>query len=217
LSTTKQKLAYDLRIVEGLVGHMEAYLNSSSLFWSAAHADLSVITLGEYLMRQNRLLALRSQSLGMVDQERLDVASSYFDHVLFNKVSEFEQAAQQELSVRIMQWDKYWQELDRVTPADISDVHLALEARVIIEDVLQKLYLLSCSPESYLVEQIDQLDFTLRQKWQPGKFVWPAEWRVAYPEAIYWWLYGKPRMLGSRHKAAAKNFNSFGAPILAVR
>jgi len=198
LSTTRQKLANDLRVVEGLVGHIEAYLSSSSLIWSTTHADLSIITLGEYLMRQNRLLALRNQSLGMVDQERLDVASSYFDHVLFNKVSEFEQVAQQELEARLMQWDKYWQELDRATPSNISGVQAALEARVIIEDVLQKLYLLSCSPEPYLVEQIDQLDSTLRQKWQPGRFVWPAEWRLAYPEAIYWWLYGKPKLLRTR-------------------
>jgi hypothetical protein len=202
--------------VEGLVGHMEVYLTGSSLFWSAAHADLSVITLGEYLMRQNRLLVLRSQSLGMIDQERLDVASAYFDHVLFNRVDEFEQAARQELEVRLIQWNNFLQELYQEKSANIACAPSALEARVIIEDILQKLYLLSCQPESHLVEQIDQVDFTLRQKWQQGKFVWPAEWRSAYPEGIYWWLYGKPKMLRSKLKVASQNFSHFGAPALAA-
>jgi hypothetical protein len=135
LSTTRQKLANDLRIVEGLVGHMEVYLNGNSHFRSTGHADLSVITLGDYLMRQNRLLALRSKALGMVDQERLDVASSYFDHVLFNKVSEFEQVAQQELEVRLMQWDNLAGSLPR--EKSLTCTHWP-EAGVITEDILQK-------------------------------------------------------------------------------
>jgi hypothetical protein len=142
----------------------------------------------------------------MVDQERLDVASSNFDRVLYNKVDEFEQAAQQELGMRLKQWSKYLQELKREKPIDVSSYHLALETRVMIEDILQKLYLLSCQPELHLIEQIDQLDSTLRQKWQPGPFAWPAEWRPAYPQAIYWWLYGRPRM---PYKTAAKNLKHF--------
>ena len=38
----------------------------------------------------------------------------------------------------------------------------------------------------------------LRGRWQPGEFVWPAEWAVAYPHAAYWWLYGSPRIQEER-------------------
>ncbi len=48
-------------------------------------------------------------------------------------------------------------------------------------------------PEARPSQHLATLDLRLRNRWQPGEFVWPAEWATAYPRDDYWWLYGLPR------------------------
>lgn len=190
--TGKQKLTQDLKRIEMMVGEMMAYLDSEILFWPTTYAGLTSVTLGSYLMRQNRLLALRSTALEALAQDRLDVAVARFDRVLYYNTEEFKQKVCRELEARLRQWRDYVQCLTR-EEIKATCYEAEVENRVIIEDIFQKLYILAYQPEAFIFEEIEQLDSHLRQQWQPGKFIWPVEWQAAYPQAIYWWLYGQPQ------------------------
>jgi hypothetical protein len=200
LPTGKQKLTQDLKRIEMMVGEMMSYLGSDVLFWPTTYAGLTTVTLGNYLMRQNRLLALRSTALDTLDQDRLDVAVARFDRVLYYNPEEFKQKICRELEARLRQWREYVHQLAR-EEMKANCYEAEVENRVIIEDIFQKLYLLTCQPEAHISEEIEQLDLNLRQQWQFGKFIWPVEWESAYPQSIYWWLYGRPQ---SRVRAKVK-------------
>jgi hypothetical protein len=191
LPTGKQKLMQDLKQIETMVGEMTSYLSREILFWPPP-ADPTTVTLGNYLMRQNRLLALRSTALDAVIQERLDLAVARFDRVLYYNTEEFKQKICGELEAYLRQWREYVQQLAR-EEVKVNGYDVEVESRVIIEDILQKLYILTFYPKPFISEEIEQLDFILRQYWLPGKFIWPVEWRPAYPPSIYWWLYGQPQ------------------------
>ncbi|MCL4297773.1 MAG: hypothetical protein KJ077_18675 [Anaerolineae bacterium] len=173
-----------------MVGEMTAYLGSEILFWPSTYAGLTTVTLGNYLMCQNRLLALRSSALNALAQDRLDVTVARFDRLLYYNTEKFKQKISCELEARLRQWREYVQQLAR-EESKANCYETEVENRVIIEDIFQKLSILTCYPESYIAEEIEQLDLNLRQCWQPGKFIWPVEWQPAYPQAIYWWLYGQ--------------------------
>lgn len=192
LPTGKQKLTQDLKRIEMMVGEMTSYLGSEILFWPTTYAGLTTVTLGNYLMHQNRLLALRGTALNALAQDRLDVAVARFDRLLYYNTEEFKQKIGRELEARLRQWREYVQQMTR-GEIQANCYEAEVESRVIIEDIFQKLSILTCYPEPHISEEIEQLDFNLRQFWQPGKFIWPVEWQSAYPQAIYWWLYGRPQ------------------------
>lgn len=173
-----------------MVGQLTSYLDSDTIFWPSSYPDLTTMTLGDYLMRQNRLLALRGKALNAPAQERLDVVVACFDRVLYYNTEEFKQKMGRELESRLYQWREAVQQLTR-EEAGADCYEAEGENRVVIEDVFQKFYILADQPAPHLAEEIEQLDLKLRPYWQPGKFIWPVEWQAAYPQAIYWWLYGQ--------------------------
>lgn len=192
ISTGKHKLTQDLKRIEMMVGELTARLDGKGLFWPTPYADLTTVTLGNYLMRQNRLLAVRGTALTGPAQERLDTVAACFDRLLYYNAEEFKHIIGRELEARLDQWREYVQRLPRKeNRAKCYEVEG--ENRVIIEDIFQKLSILADQPAPHLLEEIEQLDLKLRQHWQPGKFIWPDEWQPAYPQAIYWWLYGQPQ------------------------
>ena len=64
LSTDNNKLTRDLSILVAMAAEMETYLNSDVLFWHMSTSHMPALTLGGYLMRQHRLLALRDLLTG---------------------------------------------------------------------------------------------------------------------------------------------------------
>lgn len=190
--TGEQTLIQDLRRIEIMVGEMIAYLDSDILFWPTSYAGLSMVTVGNYLMRQNRLLTLRSTALDALAQDRLDFVVARFDWVLYHNTEEFKQKVCRELEARLRQWGEYVQGLAK-EEIKANCCEAEIENRVIIEDIFQKLYILTYYPEPHISQEIEQLDLDLHQHWQSGKFIWPGEWQPAYPQSIYWWLYGQPQ------------------------
>jgi hypothetical protein len=189
LPTGKRKLTQDLKRIEMMVGEMTS---SDAISWPTPYAGLTTVTLGNYLMCQNRLLALRSTALDALAQERLDVVVAGFDCLLYYNIEEFKQKIGRELEARLRQWHEFVQQLaGEEIKANCCEAEV--ENRVIIEDIFQKLYILKDQPDPHISEEMEQLDLHLYQQWQPGKFIWPVEWQSAYPQAIYWWLYGQPQ------------------------
>jgi hypothetical protein len=186
MSTGREKLSDDLRILEEMAAKMEEYLNSEHLFWQA-HDKGPEPTIGQYLMRQQRLLALKDALLDAEQRRRLAAAVQQFEQVVANKRVYYKEKANQEFKTRLRLWDEALKELLDDAYPSMAYYRTEVENRVVLEDL--KAQGIQLEPE--LTEQLTKVDRKLRQRWEPGPFVWPSEWQPAYPRSTYWWLYGE--------------------------
>jgi len=192
LATGKEKLSQDLAILEAMASEMEDYLKSDVLFWRMMKGNMPMLTLGGYLVREHRLLALR-HLLDESEQARLDAAVTRFNQALVERIVRFEQKAHQELEARIRQWSEYLRDLEGDSKAAAVNYETAAETRTMIAALAHRLQMAPYQLQPRVPEQVELLDRKLRRRWQPGDFIWPDEWRPAYPEMEYWWLYGRPK------------------------
>ena len=183
------KLAQDVTILAEMAGEMDEYLRSDVLFWQMMKGSLPKLTLGGYLMRQHRLLAL-PELLSAEEQAVVDTAVTQFNHALVEKIVRLEQKGHQELEARIRQWAEYLKDFRWERGAAISGYTSAVETRVMITAVTDKLQMPPYQLDSRITEQIALLDGNLRSRWRSGPFLWPDAWQPAYPQADYWYLYG---------------------------
>lgn len=174
-----------------MAAEMEAYLNSDVLFWHMSISRMPALTLGGYLMRQHRLLALRNLLSG-VQLSELDAAVVMYNNALVEKIVRFEQKAQRELDARLRQWSEYLKDVDRGIAASKSNFRTAVETRAMIAAIQDQLLTAPFNLDRHIPQQIALLDNQLRRFWEPGEFVWPDKWQPAYSQMEYWWLYGNP-------------------------
>jgi hypothetical protein len=186
------KLRQDLRILEAMAAEMDEYLRNDNLFWPLGDSSLPRLTLGGYLMRQHRLLALRQQ-LDQADQNRLDAAEAQFEAALVEKVVAFEQRAHEDIRARLRQWNEYLKELRDPSLAAGDYYGSAVETRAMLAALLNKLETPPYQLDRRVLNELASFDRVLGNFWQTGDFIWPEEWEPAYPPQRYWWLYGRPR------------------------
>ena len=186
-----EHLKQDLIALEAMATEMEDYLKSEVLFWPLQHGGLPRLTLGGYLLRQHRLLALRNL-LNMDEQSRLHIAINTFNQCVREKVVRFEQRAHQELHARLRQWLEYFNDLQQSKGA-AAYFASSVEIRAIIEALIHQLQVAPYRIDPQICQELAQLDSRLANQWQPDKFVWSVEWEEAYPKEAYWWLYGRPQ------------------------
>lgn len=187
-----EKLREDLEILEEMAAEMDSYLKSEVLFWPMAKGGMPRLTLGGYLMRQHRLVELKGL-LSDEEKARLDAAVEQFNGALVEKVVRLEQRANQELEARLRQWGEYLNDLARESGSSSAYYATAVEPRVMITALINKLKLPPYRLEPRVPDQVAMYDNNLRRRWDSGEFVWPEAWRAAYPEGSYWYLYGKPK------------------------
>lgn len=185
-----EKLQQDLTVLEAMSAEMDQYLRSDVLFWPMEQSDLPRLTLGSFLMRQHRLLELRDL-LSMPQQEQLHRAISRYHEALEEKVVRFESKAHEELEARLRQWHEYLREARRGTGAAYYES--AVDTRAMIEALVSQLRVAPYRLQEKIPQKVALLDRELRKAWEPGTFVWPPEWKPAYPQEKFWWLYGHPR------------------------
>ncbi|CUS04017.2 conserved protein of unknown function [Candidatus Promineifilum breve] len=192
------RLAQDVAVLAAMAEQMAEYLDSDVLHWPAPRGGMPTLTLGGYLLREHRLLALREQ-LTAEQQAQVDAAVAAFNQALADRVVRSEAKAHRELEARLRQWEEYLKDMDRGTFDRASNYDTAVETRAMIAALMNRLslppYRLEARPQQHLAT----LDTRLQGRWQPGDFVWPAEWAAAYPRGNHWWLYGAPRVSEERH------------------
>jgi hypothetical protein len=140
-------------------------------------------------MRQHRLLVL-SALLSDEEQVVVDTAVTQFNQALAEKIVRLEQKAHQELEARIRQWAEYLKDFRWERGAALAGYASAVETRVMMTAVTDKLQLPPYQLNPRITEQIALLDGILRSRWRSGPFLWPEAWQRAYPQADYWYLYG---------------------------
>lgn len=186
------KLLRDIDIITAMAAEIDDYLMSDVLFWRLRTASMPRLTLGGYLMRQHRLLALENL-LDSEQQNRLEAAIIQFNRSLEGKIVLFEQKAHRELEARFRQWGEYLKDIDRGIASSRSNYSTAVEVRAMISAIVAQLELEPYEMVRRIPEQVTLLDRQLRRFWQAGDFTWPEEWQPAYPREAYWWLYGQPK------------------------
>lgn len=186
-----QLLQRDLKVLEQMAIEMEAYLMSDSMHWTMAKRDMPRLTIGGYLMRQQRLPILRKH-LRAAEQARLEVAIKHFDQTLVEKVVRFEHRAHQELHAFLSEWTCYLRSLTEYRAHAVNRYASEVDTRVVITAVIDKLLETPYQLDPRIPSELTVLDRSLQRHWQAGKFVWEPVWQLAYPQEKYWWLYGKP-------------------------
>lgn len=191
MSDSQEKLRNDLIILEAMANEMDDYLKSEVLFWPLSDPSMARLTVGAYLMRQHRLVALR-HLLDEDGQKRLDASLARFNQALVERIVRFEQRAHKELEARVRQWQEQLRDMQEDKASAANYYPSTVENRAIIAALLDRLRLPPYRLDDELNRRIKQLDDALRSRWQSGDFVWPEEWQPAYPRDRYWWLYGRP-------------------------
>ena len=186
-----RKLERDVVILAAMATDMDAYIVSDVLFWPMQQSGMPKLTLGGYLMRQHRLLALIS-TLNRGDQAQVETAVTCFNQALVEKIVRFEKKAHWELGARIRQWTEYLREVGGEGAPSRAFYATAVDARAMISALIEKMEMPPYQLDPQIPGRVDSIDKNLRQRWQPGKFVWPNSWQPAYPKTDYWWLYGQP-------------------------
>lgn len=189
MSTGKEKLQQDLKILTAMADDMNAYLINDALFRQIAQG-MPKLTLGGYLMREHRLLALRDDLLDPEAQTQLDTAITQANQTFQERRTYIDQKLHKEVDARLRQWSQYLTDLADGQGA--SRYATAVEPRAMISALEEKSGAFSITVDVAAVEKIDALDQRLKQRWQSGTFVWPSAWEPAYPPEDYWWLHGNP-------------------------
>lgn len=188
-----ERLGQDAAVLAAMAEQMDQYLDSDILFWPAPRGGMPALTLGGYLLREYRLRKLAGL-LPAEQQAQTSAAMTRFNQVLADRVVRFEKKAHHELEARLRQWEEYLKDMDRGTFDRSSNYSTAVETRAIIQAILERLAMPPYETEARPKQHLALLDTRLRNIWQAGEFVWPAEWAAAYPQSDYWWLYGTPRV-----------------------
>ena len=190
MTTGYENLATDLKIVEQMMAGMRDYLNSKSVYSKKIDHNLMYITLGGYLMRQQRLTALIN-NLAPTQQAQLREAVEKFALICRTQPSVFEKKAVQELEARLREWERAMRELFEDGRPSMAFYRNDVEKRVMIKALLDALETDATLIKSEIIGKLERLDKQLRTQWHSGSFIWLTEFEAAYPIDNYWWLYGK--------------------------
>lgn len=193
MTEAEEKLAQDVRVLSAMADEMETYLDSDVLFWQMLEGGMPKLTLGGYLMRQHRLLALYD-SLTAEQQAQVDEAVAKFNKALEERTVRFEQKAHRELDARLRQWEEYLKDVERGQSSVKSNYAAAVEARAMIEALADYLQMAPYQLDDRVSKRTALLDGRLRPRWEAGEYVWADGLQGAYPPREYWWLYGAPRI-----------------------
>lgn len=182
-------LIEDLRHMAAMAEEMDAYLMSDVLFWRMDSGPR--LTLGGYLMRQHRVLALADE-LNPEGLALLNTAVSNYNNALHEKIVRYETKANNEIEARLRQWGEFLGDLERDGVVSRGVYANGVETRIMLEHLLASLRNQPYHLNDRYVEQLVNLDSRLRRHWQPGDFVLDNIWQEAYPEDEFWYLYGMP-------------------------
>lgn len=187
--TTNKKLITDLADMAAMADEMVAYLKSDVLFWPLGGRPM--LTLGGYLMREHRLLALADE-LNDEQQGVLNTAVSQFITATHEQIVRVETKSTREIEARMRQWSEHLRDVDKAK-TDKSLYKSGVESRIMLTSLTDKLTTSPYKLDSQLPMRIEMLDMGLRARWQSGDFILDDTLQPAYDPVPFWYLYGHPR------------------------
>ena len=188
---TRDRIALDMNLCEAMATEMSTYLDSTAVSYPLATAAMPKLTLGNFLMRFNRLQAIQDK-LSAQDKERLAQVAFTFEQAINGRLARVEQKGHEEAEIRLRQWQRQIEELKETPESDIPYYATTIENRVMLAELLAFLQETPYHLDSTLQAETAVADQALNLMWRNGEFVWPQVWQPAYPQSTYWWLYGQP-------------------------
>lgn len=187
----RDRIEEDLQVIEAMASSMSAYLDSTAVYYPLATPTYPKLTLGNYLMRQNRLMAVREE-MNEVYKGRLETAVFKFKQAANQRITRVEQKGVEEAGIRLRQWQKAVKELQQAPESAIPYYTTAVENRVMLAELIACLQQDPFRFDEQILAETAVADQKLNLLWHSGEFVWPHLWQTAYPQNTYWWLYGRP-------------------------
>lgn len=182
------KLQHDLKILTRFNESIPDYLRATALYYPTG-INYPQLTFGGFLMRQHRLLLLR-HLLSQADKNQLDKAVADFHAALDNNIVRFENKCHKELQSRLRQWKEYLRDI-QIDRSARGFYKTSVEPRLMIDAIVAQLQIPPYQLKSDVPTRLESLDIGLRSRWLSGDFIWDQDWQPAYPESMYWYLYGE--------------------------
>lgn len=184
-------LERDLTILKVMVANLPGYLTSDNIDTKIYGHNIPKLTIGGCLMRQQRLEVVKAH-LAPEQQEKFAAVAAQLGHLMANNVVRFEQKTHQELHVRLGEWMASLRYLAQHQAEERGFYDDKVDTRVVIAAMMTQMSQTPFQLKKQITTQANSLDNNLRQRWQPGEFIWHAVWQEAYPKDAYWYLYGRP-------------------------
>jgi len=185
----------DLAACQAMADEFEAYIESDVLYGQMdtarpGGAQLPKLTIGGFLERARRLQAA---SLSPTQRAALGDSIRRFEQVRDTHRRRYETHALHDLRGRLDSWawylDDYAKQPNEEAPYYPSRAHTRLAIALLLDE-------LANDPEAASFEQrLVVLDKQLRTDWTDGAFVWQRSLAHAFPHELYWWLYGRLRLV----------------------
>ncbi|MFM8322997.1 MAG: hypothetical protein ACKOC5_18970 [Chloroflexota bacterium] len=180
---------YDLRYFQAGIDQLENYLLSDDLYWSVQTVQPSgtppypQLTPGGLLLARARLDA-SAQAPDL--QARLNQHNLRFEQLVNNWRSAWGKKCRQDFRARLNLWTNFLNEY-RDRPAANADRYAY--------EVQRRVQLQLLAPEARdlptaELESLGGLDALLRALLVPGPFAWETALQPAFPESLFWYLYG---------------------------
>lgn len=160
---------HDRRFLEEALPQLQDYLLADELYW-ALGGNLPRLTPGNLLLALTRLRAADLDS-ALNLRQKLDAIQTQWR-------SAWERKTALETASRLRLWSQFLTEQARDEGLHRAHYAASVKERVILQ-------LLQCQ-----APQLAELDSLLRARFQPGRFVWGAEYQSVFPEGEFWFLYG---------------------------
>lgn len=186
-----EQVERDLDILDAMRLRFDAYLSTQSLFYPLDDIKLPRLTLGGFLMRQNRLLSI-VHLLPERDAVRLAQSMVALREAAARHVVQLETKGNHEAWARGRQWGAAVAELTENCEEFGTFYPTAVESRVMAQALVAFLANRPLRLSVGIEQELSSTDRRLLEQWRPGLFVWPLVWKAAYPETGHWWLYGRP-------------------------
>lgn len=179
-------LADDQAYFQNGVQELEDYLLSKELFWPLSGGkDLPRLTPGGLLLSRVRLRARATAPMDVAVLTKMELA---LEEVRSKWITAWERKAGQEVHTRAALWRNYLSDYqrspDQYASAYPGEVHVRVMLHLLKEEFKNL-------PADFVV--VDGLDQLVKAAWLPGAFVWEKDLARGFPEAGYWFLYGKLR------------------------
>lgn len=179
----------DISYLQAALPVLKEFLFSSQIRWpltglkSAGNLPLPDLSAGSLLLAARRLAGIPKSE---EETKKIEDLLSEFGDIRMNWHSTWEAKCFKEIESRIRIWV---QDLKRLDPLELANWPTQVRSRVIIELLLGEIN--QESPLSAdLILQLEASDERLKQKFNPGEFVWDDRLKEAFPQIPFWYLYG---------------------------
>lgn len=181
---------YDLRFARAGLEVLENFLLAGDIYWPIGIKAAKGETPYPQLSLGNLLLALeRGQSSATSPKDRNEISQlkQEIEAIFQRWPVAVQNKAGRELSARLTQWRNFIEEYREYPEANFDRYPYEIFRRVVIS------LLLPIAPSLGNAEQdlLNGLDGLLKSLLQAGDFIWDKVLQVSFPEASFWYLYGR--------------------------